>query len=122
MRGVDLKHNPWQGLRVDEFITGDLRNPAVVAQVIDQPFDKVYQLAADMGRAGYIFTGEHDADVMHNSAQINLNVAPRCVEIGVKKYSTRLQPAFTHSIITHPENPKTAEDSAYPAAPDSEYG
>jgi len=123
VRGVDLKHNPWQGLRVDEFITGDLRNPAVVAQVIDQPFDEVYQLAADMGGAGYIFTGEHDADVMHNSAQINLNVAPRCVEIGVKKvfYSSSacIYPLYNQ---LDPENPKTAEDSAYPAAPDSEYG
>lgn len=123
VRGVDLKHNPWQGLQVDEFITGDLRNPQVVAQVIDQPFDEVYQLAADMGGAGYIFTGEHDADVMHNSAQINLNVAPRCVEMGVKKvfYSSSacIYPLYNQ---LDPENPKTAEDSAYPAQPDSEYG
>lgn len=123
VRGVDLKHNPWQGLRVDEFITGDLRNPDIVSQVIDQPFDEVYQLAADMGGAGYIFTGEHDADVMHNSAQINLNVAPRCVEVGVKKvfYSSSacIYPLYNQ---LDPNNPKTAEDSAYPAQPDSEYG
>ena len=123
VRGVDLKHNPWQGLRVDEFISGDLRDPAVVAQVIDRPFDEVYQLAADMGGAGYIFTGEHDADVMHNSAQINLNVAPRCVAMGVKKvfYSSSacIYPLYNQ---LDPENPKTSEDSAYPAQPDSEYG
>ena len=123
VRGVDLKHNPWQGLQVDEFISGDLRDPAVVAQVIDRPFDEVYQLAADMGDAGYIFTGEHDADVMHNSAQINLNVAPRCVAMGVKKvfYSSSacIYPLYNQ---LDPENPKTSEDSAYPAQPDSEYG
>jgi nucleoside-diphosphate-sugar epimerase len=123
VRGVDLKHNPWQSLRVDEFISGDLREPAVVARVIDRPFDEVYQLAADMGGAGYIFTGEHDADVMHNSAQINLNVAPRCVEMGVKKvfYSSSacIYPLYNH---LDPDTPKTSEDSAYPAPPDSEYG
>lgn len=116
-------HNPWQGLQVDEFITGDLRNPEVVAQVIDQPFEEVYQLAADMGGAGYIFTGEHDADVMHNSAQINLNVAPQCVRVGVKKvfYSSSacIYPLYNQ---LDPNNPKTAEESAYPAQPDSEYG
>jgi len=123
VRGVDLKHNPWQGLRVDEFITGDLRDPTVVRRVIDRPFDEVYQLAADMGGAGYIFTGEHDADVMHNSAQINLNVALRCVEMGVKKvfYSSSacIYPLYNH---LDPDTPKTSEDSAYPAPPDSEYG
>ncbi len=123
VRGVDLKHNPWQGLLIDEFVTGDLRDPTVVAKVIDQPFDEVYQLAADMGGAGYIFTGEHDADVMHNSAQINLNVAPRCVEMGVKKvfYSSSacIYPLYNQ---LDPDNPKTAEESAYPAQPDSEYG
>jgi nucleoside-diphosphate-sugar epimerase len=93
------------------------------AKVIDQPFDEVYQLAADMGGAGYIFTGEHDADVMHNSAQINLNVAPRCVQMGVKKvfYSSSacIYPLYNQ---LDPDNPKTSEESAYPAQPDSEYG
>jgi len=123
VRGVDLKHNPWQGLKIDEFITGDLRDPVVVAKVIDQGFDEVYQLAADMGGAGYIFTGEHDADVMHNSATINLNVAPQCVKMGVKKifYSSSacIYPLYNQ---LDPLNPKTSEDSAYPANPDSEYG
>jgi nucleoside-diphosphate-sugar epimerase len=75
IRGVDLKHNQHQGLLEDDFIIGNLRNQRIVTKVIDQPFDEVYQLAADMGGAGYIFTGNHDADVMHNSASINLNVA-----------------------------------------------
>lgn len=70
---MDLKHNEHQGLTIDDFMIGDLRNPNIVKEVIDQPFDEVYQLAADMGRAGYIFTCNHDADVMHNSATINLN-------------------------------------------------
>ena len=123
VRRVDLKHNPWQGLKIDEFITGDLRDPVVVAKVVDQDFDEVYQLAADMGGAGYIFTGEHDADVMHNSATINLNVAPQCVKMGVKKifYSSSacIYPLYNQ---LDPLNPKTSEDSAYPANPDSEYG
>jgi len=123
VRGVDLKHNPWQGLEVDDFVIGDLRDPAVVAKVIDRDFDEVYQLAADMGGAGYIFTNEHDADVMHNSALINLNVAPRCVEMKVKKvfYSSSacIYPLYNQ---LDPNNPKTEEDSAYPANPDSEYG
>jgi nucleoside-diphosphate-sugar epimerase len=87
------------------------------------PFDEVYQLAADMGGAGYIFTGEHDADVMHNSAMINLNVAKECVETGVKKIF------YSSSACMYPEhnqldsnNPNCEESSAYPANPDSEYG
>jgi len=123
VRGVDLKHNPWQGLEVDDFIIGDLRDKAVVEHVIDRDFDEVYQLAADMGGAGYIFTGEHDADVMHNSATINLNVAPRCVKLGVKKvfYSSSacIYPLYNQ---LDPNSPNTEEDSAYPANPDSEYG
>jgi len=123
VRGVDLKHNPWQGLEVDDFVIGDLRDPQVVNRVIDQPFDEVYQLAADMGGAGYVFTGEHDADIMHNSALINLNVGYRCVEMKVGKvfYSSSacMYPEYNQN---DPENPKTAEDSAYPAMPDSEYG
>jgi nucleoside-diphosphate-sugar epimerase len=88
-----------------------------------RPFDEVYQLAADMGGAGYIFTGEHDADVMHNSAQINLNMAYYGVKAGIKKifYSSSacIYPEYNQM---DPDNPKCSEDSAYPAAPDSEYG
>ena len=123
VRGVDLKHNPWQGLEVDDFVIGDLRDPKVVNKVIDRDFDEIYQLAADMGGAGYVFTGEHDADIMHNSALINLNVGYRAVEMKVKKvfYSSSacMYPEYNQM---DPENPKTAEDSAYPAQPDSEYG
>jgi nucleoside-diphosphate-sugar epimerase len=121
--GVDLKHNEHQGLLVDNFIIGDLRNPLVCQAILDRPFDEVYQLAADMGGAGYIFTGEHDADVMHNSATINLNMAYYSQKVGVKKifYSSSacMYPEFNQ---LDPDNPKLSENSAYPAAPDSEYG
>ncbi|MDP1881200.1 MAG: NAD-dependent epimerase/dehydratase family protein [Parachlamydiaceae bacterium] len=123
VRGVDLKHNEHQGLLVDDFVIGDLRDQQVVKRVLDQPFDEVYQLAADMGGAGYIFTGNHDADVMHNSATINLNVAHQSVIAGVKKifYSSSacMYPEYNQM---NPDNPKLSEESAYPAAPDSEYG
>ncbi len=123
VRGVDLKHNEHQGLLVDDFIIGDLRDPIIVQKVLDQPFDEVYQLAADMGGAGYIFTGNHDADVMHNSATINLNVAHQSIVVGVKKifYSSSacMYPEYNQM---DPDNPKLSEESAYPAAPDSEYG
>ncbi len=123
VRGVDLKHNEHQGLLVDDFVIGDLRDQQTVKQVLDMPFDEVYQLAADMGGAGYIFTGSHDADVMHNSATINLNVAHYGQIAGVKKifYSSSacMYPEYNQM---DPDNPKLSEESAYPAAPDSEYG
>src|SRR5512146_3161578 len=75
VRGVDLKSHEFAPTAADDFVLGNLRDPALVARVLDRPFDEIYQLAADMGGAGYVFTGEHDADVMHNSATINLNVA-----------------------------------------------
>lgn len=123
VRGVDLKHNEHQGLLVDDFVIGDLRDPVVVAKVIDRDFDEVYQLAADMGGAGYIFTGENDANVMHNSALINLNVAHEATKKKVKKifYSSSACIYPEHNQL-NPDNPNLAEDSAYPAAPDSEYG
>jgi GDP-D-mannose 3',5'-epimerase len=71
VRGVDLKHNEFSPTEADDFVIGDLREPEVCKKILDRSFDEVYQLAADMGGAGYIFTGEHDADVMHNSATIN---------------------------------------------------
>lgn len=123
VRGVDLKHNEHQGLLVDDFVIGDLRDQDIVKKVVDQPFDEVYQLAADMGGAGYIFTGSHDADVMHNSATINLNVAHQAVKAGIKKlfYSSSacMYPEYNQ---LDPSNPKCSENTAYPAAPDSEYG
>ncbi len=123
VRGVDLKENEWGNMNADDFVLGDLRDPKVCARLFDRPIDEVYQLAADMGGAGYIFTGEHDADVMHNSALINLNMAKLCVEHNVKKvfYSSSacIYPAYNQQ---DPDNPKCSEDSAYPAMPDSEYG
>lgn len=123
VRGVDLKYPDFGTTEADDFVIGDLRSQTVVETVMDQPFDEVYQLAADMGGAGYIFTGEHDADVMHNSATINLNVAHYGQKAGIKKLF------YSSSACIYPEynqldadNPNCAEDSAYPAAPDSEYG
>src|SRR5579885_57063 len=85
VRGVDLEAPRFSATDADEFVIGDLRSRDVVDDVVDGPFDEVFQLAADMGGAGYIFTGEHDADLMHNSATINLNVADTCVRRGVAR-------------------------------------
>src|SRR5205807_8554576 len=85
VRGVDLKFNPFAETQVDDFVIGDLRDPYLCRQVIDRRIDEVYQLAADMCGAGYIFTGEHDADVMHNSATINLNVLDSCQKRNIKR-------------------------------------
>ncbi len=123
VRGVDLKHPEFTPTIADEFVIGDLREQQIVRDVADLPFDEVYQLAADMGGAGYIFTGDHDAEVMHNSATINLNMAEQCRRAGAGKlfYSSSacMYPAYNQE---DPNNPKCSEDSAYPAAPDSEYG
>jgi len=122
VRGVDLKENEYGNNNSDEFILGDLRDP-IVAQRVVKGIDEVYQLAADMGGAGYIFTGDHDADVMNNSALCNLNVLGAAQKEGVKKifYSSSacMYPEYNQM---DPDNPKCSEDSAYPAAPDSEYG
>jgi len=123
VRGVDLKFPMFAETFADDFVIGDLRDPALCRQVIDRRFDEVYQLAADMGGAGYIFTGEHDADVMHNSATINLNVLDTCQKRNIRRifYSSSacMYPAYNQE---DPDNPICSEDSAYPAAPDSEYG
>jgi GDP-D-mannose 3', 5'-epimerase len=123
VRGVDLKYYEFCESQADGFVIGDLRDPLVCKKVIDRPFDEVYQLAADMGGAGFVFTGEHDSEVMHNSAMINLNMVDICCKVGVKKmfYSSSacIYPEYNQM---DPENPKCSEDSAYPAAPDSEYG
>lgn len=123
VRGVDLKFNPFAETQADDFVVVDLRDPGACRQVIDRRFDEVYQLAADMGGAGYIFTGEHDADVMHNSATINLNVLDACRKRNVRRifYSSSACMYPEHNQLD-PNNPNCAEDSAYPAAPDSEYG
>jgi len=123
VRGVDLKFPEFSETEADDFVIGDLRDRNLCSAVIDRRFDEVYQLAADMGGAGYIFTGEHDADVMHNSAAINLNVLDSCRRRASNKifYSSSacIYPAYNQ---TDPANPNCSEDSAYPAAPDSEYG
>jgi nucleoside-diphosphate-sugar epimerase len=122
VRGVDLKHNEFNTSPADEFIIGDLRDSRVAERIVEG-VDEIYQLAADMGGAGYIFTGEHDAAVMHNSATINLNVLEAARLAGVNKlfYSSSACIYPEHN-QRDPDNPKCAEDSAYPAAPDSEYG
>jgi GDP-D-mannose 3', 5'-epimerase len=123
VRGADLKRPEFSDTAADEFIMGDLCSQVVCKSVVDMPFDEVYQLAADMGGAGYIFTGNHDADVMHNSATINLNIVDLAHKKGVKKifYSSSacMYPEYNQN---DPDNPKCSEESAYPAAPDSEYG
>ncbi len=123
VRGADLKYPEFSETLADDFIIGDLRLQEVCDKVLDQYFDEVFQLAADMGGAGYIFTGENDANVMHNSALININIVERAVKHKVGKifYSSSacIYPEFNQ---TDPDNPNCAEDSAYPAQPDSEYG
>ncbi len=125
VRICDLKKHEYffQDEICDEFIVGDLTDPNVVKLVIEEDIDEVYQLAADMGGAMYIFTGQHDADVMHNSATINLNVAKECVIKKVKKifYSSSACMYPEHNQLD-PLNPNCEESSAYPANPDSEYG
>lgn len=135
VRGVDLKYPEHWETFADEFVIGDLRNPLLVSKIMVGPsqnsispdyynsFDEVYQLAADMGGAGYIFTGENDANLMHNSALINLNVVQEALNKRVKRifYSSSacMYPAYNQE---DPNNPKCNESSAYPAEPDSEYG
>jgi nucleoside-diphosphate-sugar epimerase len=123
VRGVDLKHPEFSPSTADHFVIADLRLEESWRRILDRPFDEAYQLAADMGGAGYIFTGDHDAHVMHNSALINLHMADNAVRwhLGKVFYSSSacMYPEYNQ---TDPENPKTSEESAYPAAPDSEYG
>ena len=123
VRGVDLKYPEYVPTQADEFVIGDLRDQNVCKVISDQSYDEIYQLAADMGGAGYIFTGNHDADVMHNSGTINLNMIEQAKNSGAKKifYSSSacIYPAYNQE---DPDNPKCSDDSAYPAAPDSEYG
>ena len=121
----DIKaHEYWDSNTIcDKFIVGDLRDPSIVSSVISADTDEVYQLAADMGGAGYLFTGENDANVMHNSSLINLNVIHECTEKQVKKvfYSSSACVYPEHNQLD-PNNPNCEESSAYPASPDSEYG
>ena len=134
VRAADIKYPEYSESLADEFEITDLRDYKKCSLLMLAPgqhsldekenaFDEVYQLAADMGGAGYIFSGENDANLMHNSAQINLNIADLCVKFNAKKvfYSSSacMYPAYNQE---DPNNPRCSEDSAYPAEPDSEYG
>ncbi len=123
VRGIDLKYPEFGETAADDFLIGDLRDPSICTHAIDMPFNEVYQLAADMGGAGFVFTGDNDADIMHNSALINLNVLEACHKRNIKRifYSSSacIYPEYNQM---DPDNPKCSEDSAYPAAPDSDYG
>ena len=123
VRGIDLKYPPYCQTHADDFMVGDLRDPYVCRQAVDRYFDEVYQFAADMGGAGFVFTGENDADIMHNSALININMLDTCSKRNIKRifYSSSacMYPEYNQ---LEPDNPNCTEDSAYPAQPDSEYG
>jgi nucleoside-diphosphate-sugar epimerase len=123
VRGVDVKRTEFSPTAADDFIVADLRDTASWEAALDTEFDEAYQLAADMGGAGFIFTGANDAEIMHNSAMINLHMAHYAVKTNVKKvfYSSSacIYPAYNQE---DPKNPKCGEATAYPAAPDSEYG
>lgn len=123
IRGVDLKYPEFIETGADDFVVGDLHDPHFCKQMVDRKFDEVYQFAADMGGAGFVFTGENDADIMHNSSMINLNILDACSKRNVKRvfYSSSacIYPEYNQE---DPNNPNCVEDSAYPAGPDSDYG
>jgi nucleoside-diphosphate-sugar epimerase len=123
VRGVDLKYPEFSETIADDFVIGDLRDPTLCRSVLNRQFNEVYQFAADMGGAGYIFTGENDADVMHNSGMINLNMLDACQKRNIRRifYSSSacIYPGYNQ---VDPDNPNCTEASAYPAHPDSEYG
>lgn len=123
VKGIDLKYPEFSKSPADEFIIGDLRSFSICKDHLTSSIDEIYQLAADMGGAGYLFTGENDYDVVHNSALINLNVTKCAIENQIKKIF------FSSSACIYPKvnqqdplNPNCKESSAYPADPDSEYG
>ena len=132
VRGVDLKLPDFSMTEADEFLLLDLRNPSAVSEVIEiekDSFDEIYQFAADMGGAGFVFTGEHDADIMHNSAIINLNVLDSLVKLNNRLNCNKTRIFYSGSACMYPSynqedpnNPNCEENSAYPAQPDSEYG
>ena len=146
VRGVDLKYPEFSKSEANEFVCGDLRDVEIVrrvirfggyngnyyAQIVDkflEPFDEIYQFAADMGGAGFIFTGENDADIMHNSASINLNLLEEQKKLNKDKNTNITKIFYSSSACMYPEhnqldpnNPDCREESAYPANPDSEYG
>ena len=123
VRGIDLKYPEFWDTAADDFVIGDLREQYLCRYVVDRKFDEVYQFAADMGGAGFVFTGENDADIMHNSCAINLNILDTCFKRNIKRifYSSSacIYPEYNQ---LDPERPNCSEESAYPAAPDSDYG
>jgi len=123
VRGVDLKYPPYAETEADDFMIGDLRDPKMCREAVDQRFDEVYQFAADMGGAGFVFIGDNDYDIMYNSAMINLNMVEACRLRNTKRifYSSSacMYPEYNQM---NPGDPNLSEDSAYPAQPDSEYG
>lgn len=123
VRAVDLKFPDFGCTEADDFVIGDLRDQQFTRSIIDRNFEEVYQFAADMGGAGYIFTGDNDADIMYNSASINLNVLQSCLNRNIKRvfYSSSACIYPSHNQLD-PQNPLCSEESAYPANPDSEYG
>ena len=146
VRGVDLKHPEYSASHANEFIVGDLRDTRFVSRcvrfagylgnfykdIVDkfaEPFDEIYQFAADMGGAGFVFSGENDADIMHNSVTINLNVLEEQRKRNESTGRNYTKIFYSGSACMYPEhnqldpdNPDCREESAYPAAPDSEYG
>lgn len=123
VRGVDLVEPEFSSTDADDFVVGDLRNPVLCEELVDRPFDEVYQLAADMGGAGYVFVGDHDAAIVHNSGMVNLNMAEACRKGDVDRlfYSSSAC-IYPQENQLEPDNPVLSEDSAYPANPDSDYG
>lgn len=123
VRGVDLKFPDFSETAADDFVIADLRKPDNCRAVVDRRFDEVYQLAADMGGAGYLFTGDNDAQIMHNSAMINLNMLESCVGRNIKRIfyasSACVYPQYNQE---DPVAPVCGEETVYPAQPDSEYG
>ena len=146
VRGVDLKHPEYCASHANEFIVGDLRDTRFVSRcvrftgylgnfykdIVDkfaEPFDEIYQFAADMGGAGFVFTGENDSEIMHNSVSINLNVLEEQRKLNEITEQNKTKIFYSGSACMYPEynqldpdNPDCREESAYPAAPDSEYG
>jgi GDP-D-mannose 3',5'-epimerase len=131
VRAVDLKTPEFSNSTADEFVLGDLRNVNFVSDALhfSKSFDEIYQFAADMGGAGFVFTGENDADIMHNSATINLNVLEELRKRNYARQENKTKVFYSSSACMYPEynqldphNPVCSEDSAYPASPDSEYG
>jgi len=123
VKGVDIKYPEYSQTQADDFVLGDLKDPQLNLRVFDKEYDEVYQLAADMGGAGYVFSGENDSDIMTNSCLINLNVLNACKAAKVKRifYSSSACIYPEHNQLD-PNNPNCKEDTAYPANPDSEYG